>query len=135
MKKIYFIWIPILILSIGFHSCTQEDDILGDGDARDAFIGEWSVTDACNKQTYRSVISIDENNSSHVRISNFANLGKSAEAIIAGSSIYIESQEIGNGYTVSGNGRINGEIISWTSHSFETDGSFTDCTATYSIIK
>lgn len=135
MKRVYITLISIILFGLNFQSCTKEDDILDDGEARDAFIGEWSVKDACGKQTYRSTISADEENTSRVVISNYANLGISANAVIAGSSIYIESQEIENEYRVSGNGRLHGEIITWTSHNFETTGNLNECTATYTLIE
>lgn len=135
MKRIYFILVSIIILGISFQSCTKEDDLLNDGDARDVFVGEWSVTDNCNKQTFRSTVSLDANNTTQVIITNYANLGKSAEAVVAGNSIYIESQDIGNGYTATGNGRLNGDIISWSNHNFETTGNSTVCSATYARVK
>jgi hypothetical protein len=135
MKKVYLLLFASLVLGLSLYSCTKEDDLLNDGDARDAFLGEWSVSDACSKQTYRSHISLDPDNTSQVTVSNYANLGKRAQAVIAGNSIYIESQDIGNGYTVSGNGRLTGERIAWTSHNFESSGEASDCTATYSQLK
>jgi len=135
MKKIFLMLFSLIVIGFAFQSCTKEDDMLNDGDARDSFVGEWSVNDACSKQTYRSSISLDTDNSAQVIISNYANLGKTAKAVIAGNSIYIENQDIGNGYTANGNGRINGEIISWTSHNYETQGDAYDCTATYSLVK
>lgn len=135
MKKVYLFLLVYIAIGLSFHSCTKEDNLLDDGDARDTFVGEWSVTDACSKQIYRSSITFDPSNSSQVTISNYANLGQSAQAVIAGNSIYIESQDIGNGYTASGNGRLTGEIISWTSHNFDTSGDATECTATYAQVK
>lgn len=132
MKKL------IIILGILFSgltiwtSCTQENDILGDGDSRDNFVGEWVVNDVCFKQTYRSNITLDPNNSAQVFISNFANLGYSASAIIAGTSIYVENQEVGGGYSVNGNGKITGSIIAWTSFNYENSSNVYNCTATFS---
>ena len=136
MKKAYLIVFSIIIIGIGFQSCSKDDDLFGDGDMRDQFIGEWSVTDVCSKQSYRSIIRYASDNSSEVIINNFANLLLPAKAVIAGNSIVVERQEIGNGYTVSGYGKmsLNGEVISWTSHNFETSGESTECTATYNVI-
>lgn len=131
--------IVLLLLAMGIlaisNSCTKEEDTITDVDPREAFVGDWSVTDACSRQTYRSAISLDTENSSQVLINNYANLGRSAEAVVAGSSIIIGSQEIGNGFTASGSGRKNGEIISWTDHNFETSGNITECTATYTRVE
>jgi len=135
MKKVYLFLFAFILIGLSFHSCTKEDDLLNDGDTRDAFVGEWSASDVCSKQIYRSSITLDPSNSSQVTIVNYANLGRSAQAVIAGNSIYIESQDIGNGYTASGNGRLTGEIIIWTSHNFETSGDATECSATYTQVK
>lgn len=137
MNRVSLVLISIILIGIGFQSCTKEDDLFDDGDARDIFLGSWSVNDECTKQSYRSNISYDPSNSAQVLISNYANLNQTAKAVIAGNSIVIESQDIGNDYTVSGYGKLslNGEIINWTSHNFETTGDLTECTATYTKVK
>lgn len=137
MKRVYLILISFALIGTGFQSCSKDDDLFDDGDARDIFLGSWSVVDECTKQSYRSTISYDPSNSAQVLISNYANLNKAAKAVVAGNSIVIESQDIGNGYTVSGYGKLslNGEIINWTSHNFETTGDLTECTATYTKTK
>ena len=132
MKKILLV-LGIIGGSILFmESCTKEDGILNDGESRDVFIGSWTATDECSKQTYGVDIEADEENSSQVLVMNFANLGKTATAVIAGNSIYIESQDVGSGYTVNGNGKLNGAIISWTNYTYETDAELIECSATYS---
>jgi len=135
MKKVYLILFSILVIGLANPSCTKEDDILDDGNARDSFVGEWAVNDACSKQSYRSAISLDNENSTQVIISNYANLGQSATAVIAGNSIYIQNQNIGDGHSANGNGRLNGEVISWSSHNYETEGNYYNCSATYSLVK
>jgi len=132
MKKILLI-IGILVSSaLLLQSCTKEEDPSDEENTRTLFVGNWTVTDQCSKQTYSVNISFDDDNSSQVIISNYANLGKSAKAVVAGSNIQVESQNIGNGYSVSGSGQLNGEIISWSSYNFETDSDLTECTATFS---
>jgi len=131
MKKIMVILGIIISSAILWQSCTKDDSIIGDADARDAFIGNWSVTDVCSKQTYGVNITANPNNSAEVIIENFANLGNSATALIAGNSIYVESQEIGNGYTVNGNGKLTGELIAWSAYNFESEGESNECTATF----
>lgn len=137
MKKAYLILLSLFMIGIGFHSCTKEDNLLADGDARDMFIGDWGVSDDCSKQSYRSTITYDPENLDQVQISNFANLNETVKAVVADLSIIIESQELKNGYTVSGYGTLslNGKVITWTSHHFETDGEINKCTATYSLIE
>jgi hypothetical protein len=132
MKKIFLIIGFLVSSALLWQSCTKEGDPTDEGDTREAFIGNWAVNDQCSKQTYGVSISLDGGNSSQVIIANYANLGNSAKAIVAGSNIQVESQDIGNGYSVSGNGTLNGEIISWSSYNFETDSDQTECTATFS---
>lgn len=114
-----------------FQSCTKDNDLLDDGDVREEYSGDWTANDQCAKQTYGVSIILDEDNSTQVIISNFANLGYPAEAVIAGNSIYVESQEVGGGYTVSGNGKLTGSIITWTSYRFESEGDSADCICTF----
>lgn len=114
-----------------FQSCTKENDLLDDGDIREEFTGDWTAIDNCSKQTYGINITIDDDNSSQVIINNYANLGYSAEAVIAGNSIYVGNQEIGGGYSISGNGKLTGSIISWSSYNFVTEGDANQCICTY----
>lgn len=131
MKKAIFIFSLVIATIWLFQSCTKENDLLDDGDIREEFVGSWTAMDECSKQIYGVVISIDDDHSSQVIIANFANLGYPAAAVIAGNSIYIENQEIGGGYSVSGNGKLTGAIIAWSSYSFMTSGELTTCTCTY----
>lgn len=132
MKKIAFIFSFVFASIIVFHSCTKENDLLNDGDARESFVGSWGANDHCSKQAYGVNISLDADNSSQVLISNFANTGHTAIGVVAGGSIYVESQDIGGGYTVNGNGILTGEIISWTTYNFETAGDLYECTCIFS---
>ncbi|NOR86616.1 MAG: hypothetical protein GQ527_03310 [Bacteroidales bacterium] len=132
MKKLITILGILFSSSLLWQSCTAEDDLLDDGDIRESYVGEWVVNDQCSKQTYRVELSIDGNNSSQVIIENYANLGLDAKAVIGGTSIYVESQDIGNGYTVNGNGKLTGTIISWTTYNYQTSAELVECTATFS---
>jgi len=132
MKKVILI-IGILVGSACFwQSCTKDDSILIDGDSRESFVSAWTAVDQCSKQTYGVDIKIDESNSTQVIIVNFANLGRPATGIIAGNNIYVEKQNIGNGYSAEGNGKLNGSVITWLSYNYETESELVECTATYS---
>jgi hypothetical protein len=121
-----------LILIIAIPSCTPEDDIYPDTDSREDFIGEWTVSDACSKQTYRSTISLDSENSSQVLIENFANLNITVNAVVAGNSIYLsDEQTLQSIYLVSGNGILSKNLITWEKHNYETTGDAFSCTAIY----
>lgn len=132
MKKLILIFGLLVGSALLWQSCTKEDSILDDGDSKDSFVGTWNVNDQCSKQTYGVDIKSDEGNSTQVIIVNFANLGKSATAVIAGNNIYVENQEVGSGYSVSGNGKLTGSIISWSSYNYETEAELVECTAIFS---
>ena len=132
MKKIIIILGIFVGSALLWQSCTKEDSILVDGDSRESFIGTWTANDGCSKIGYGVDIKLDEDNSTQVIIVNFARLGKSATAVIAGNNIYVENQEVGSGYRVRGNGKLNGSIITWSTYSYEDDAEVHECTATYS---
>jgi len=131
MKKI----ILILAVTIGsafvWQSCTKDGDLIGGGDTRESYIGVWSVSDQCSKQTYAVDIKEDEQNTTQVIIVNFANYGKPVTAVVADNTIYVGKQDIGNDTFVSGNGKLNGAMISWSSYNIETEGDLEECTATF----
>lgn len=130
MKRIIILSLLLSIVFV-FHSCSKENDLLNDGDNRESFVGEWAANDFCSKQAYGVSISIDLDNSSQVIISNFANTGHPAAGVVAGGSIYVEHQDIGGGYQINGNGILTGEIISWTTYNFETEGNVSECICTF----
>lgn len=130
MKKLIIIFTILLSGSLIWQSCSKDGDLLGGGDSRESFVGNWSVTDVCSKQTYGIDITLNDDNSAEVNIMNFANLGRSVNAIVAGSSISVAKQSAGE-YTVSGQGKLNGSIISWSSYDFETESEVIKCTAVF----
>jgi len=130
MKKLVVIFAILFGGALLWQSCTKDGDLLGGGDSRDSFIGNWAVTDECSKQTYGVDIKLDDNNSTEVIIQNFANLGRPVSAIIAGTSITVGSQTVGD-YKVSGQGKLNGSVISWSSYNFESESDATECTAVF----
>lgn len=86
-------------------------------EARAAFIGAFSVTDACNVGTFNYQISIasNSNNVVGISISNLGDLNLTATATVNDNSITISEQTV-NGYTISGSGSlVNEELtISYT---------------------
>lgn len=131
MKKIVVIFALLISSSLVWQSCSKDGDLFGDGNSRDSFVGNWSVTDQCSKQTYGVDIKLNDNNSSEVIIVNFANTGKPANAVVAGTSITVEKQDVGGGYTVNGHGKINGSTITWSTYNFETEANLFECTANF----
>jgi len=131
MKSIVLIIALLVGSSLVWQSCSKEGDLFGEEDSRDSFVGTWSVNDQCAKQSYGVDIKLSDNNSSEVIIMNFANVGKPANAIVAGTSITVAKQDVGGGYTVNGNGKINGSTIVWSTYNFETEANEFECTATF----
>ena len=129
MKKLIIIFALLLSGSLIWQSCSKDSDLLG-GDSRESFVGKWTVTDQCTKQTYGVDIKLNENNSTEVIIVNFVNLGKAVNAIVAGSTITVENQSDGE-YTVSGQGKLNGSVISWSSYDFDSESETIKCTAVF----
>ena len=130
MKKIIIIFALFLSGSLIWQSCSKDSDLLSGGDLRESFVGNWSVTDQCSKQTYGVDITLNENNSTEVIIMNFANLGKAVNAIVGGSNITVAKQSTGE-YTVSGQGKLNGSVISWSTYDFESEAEATKCSAVF----
>jgi hypothetical protein len=118
-----------------FASC-EESDLFTD-DPRDAFIGDWSVTEENTlKSTDHYNVSISNSNSdtTAVLIRNFYAISYdvSVEATVSGSRITIPSQTV-SGFTIQGYGSMpfNGKTISW-SYTVDYNNGFTDSvTATY----
>jgi hypothetical protein len=99
------LFVILVTLSFSLASCELDDGIeFPDNDYRDKFLGRWIVSDNELKINYEVTISYDPNNSSMVRISNFAGSGDAARALAVGSSLVIEQQTIGQNWSVSGTG-------------------------------
>ncbi len=125
----------LLLLFLGACETTEEDDISFFPDARDKFIGSWSVNNEdCGKAKYLVGIRKDLSNSAQVLIDNFG-FSQSAvpdTAIIAGSSIVLYKQVNSEGWIVQGSGSYNEskELINWQ-YTLLISGFQESCTATY----
>jgi len=134
--KTRFILILLALLALQFNSCLTEDDDPVYEDPEDQFIGVWKVNETCNRMTYDVEITDDPEHYSQVLIYNFGNPGPGYDpvvGIVAGSSIYVESQTIAEGWTVSGEGMItksNPPVISWEYTLIIPPNEY-NCTATY----
>lgn len=114
---------------LGFGSCALDDeiDIPGGGlDDRAKFLGSWSVSDNAQKLNYEVTIDRDNSNSAMVVLRNFAGSGSSAAGLVVGSSIIIESQRIGQGWQVNGNGSYKSEKRLSFTYSIEIGGTVED---------
>jgi hypothetical protein len=112
-----------------------EEDIVNPVDSRAKFLGSWKVNEDCSRGNYTVYISADPGNSTQVLIENFGSPGPGydpAVALVVSNTIKVSSQNIGEGWTVSGQGtyQTNG-TIQWT-YSIIINGHKEECTATYS---
>ncbi len=109
----------LIIAALAFTSCDEALDLLSD-DPRDAFVGDWSVTENSARKTlpvyYEVSISKSASDSTLVRISNFYDIGhnQSVDAEVTGGTITIGSQTR-DGFTFQGSGNIafNDKTIDW----------------------
>jgi hypothetical protein len=87
------------------------------GDARDTYVGNWSVSETELKLNYEVSIEIDTSSSTKVFIYNFANSGTAdpAVAVVSGNTITLVSdQVIGDGWIINGGGALAGSSkITW----------------------
>lgn len=77
-----------------------------------AFVGDYSVTDACDSGVFDYEISIAANgdNIFEVTVSNIGDFNFTVDALAEGNSLSIEEQTV-NGYTVAGSGTLtNGTL-------------------------
>ncbi len=134
MKIKSIISLAVLLLMIA--GCmTDQTTNPNSSDPRDKFLGDWKVTETCSRMNYNVNISYDPQNSAQVLITNFGNPGSGyspAVALVTGNTIYVSSQTIGSGWSVSGSGTMNDSgKINW-SYDLVINGSGQSCTATYS---
>lgn len=133
-SKISVFSLLMVVLILG--ACDTNDDSNPSPvpDARDKFVGEWSVNnEVCGKSKYLVNISKDPSNSSQVLIHNFAfsNAGEADTAIVAGSSVVVYQQINIEGWQIQGSGQYKtDETIEWT-YSLLISGSLENCSCTY----
>lgn len=124
MKTIFRFFIFFTVLS-GFllTGCDPlAEDPSGD-DLRDPFIGVWQFvesTKSTEAQSYIVTISKDPGNSSQVILENFGNPGTAAVSVtglVTSNQVVISSQNLDNGWTIEGTGKITNvakTAMSWT---------------------
>lgn len=98
-------------------ACLPPDDNVNPDDPVTKFLGEWNVNESCRRLNYTVEIEADPGNSAQVLIYNFGNPGPGydpAVGLVVTSSVYVSSQTIGEGWTVSGKGTYQADgTISW----------------------
>jgi hypothetical protein len=134
MKTSNYLLLPLFFFFVLISSCDLGDDPLDPGDPRDKFLGEWKVNESCQRGNYMSNIKADPGNSAQVLIENFGNPGPGyddAVGLVSTNYIYVSSQTIGEGWTVSGKGTYQTDgSISWD-YTLIIGASQLDCTALY----
>ncbi len=103
-----------LLLIASLAACVPEDNI-DTGDPRDNFTGTWRfsetpVAKSPDGISFTVTISYDPNNSAQVLLRNFAQIGGqfSPYGIVTNNRITIPSQEVGQGFMISGSGTLSG---------------------------
>ena len=96
--------LAVFLISITIFSCTETNDDAGD-DIQN-FVGTWNVSDQSARINYQVEIIPNPSNSAEVLLNNFADLGSSASGLVVGSSIIIDNQSLGSGYSTSGSGTL-----------------------------
>jgi hypothetical protein len=131
-------WIILIMLSLlvsFIPACLPTDENVNPDDPVAKFLGDWKVNESCRRQNYNAEIQADPGNSAQVLIYNFGNPGPGydpAVGLVVTNSLYVTSQTIGEGWTVSGKGtyQVDG-TISWD-YTLIIGASTFDCNATFS---
>jgi hypothetical protein len=124
-----------LMIAFSFTACTAlEGDDPGVENARDKFLGTWTVDESCVRLDYEVVILPDENSESKVLLENFAFTGPGYEpayGFVNESVIDLPQQIIGDNWSVSGTGTYMSDgTITW-SYYIEIGSNGSNCEADY----
>jgi len=116
-------------------ACLPTDENVNPDDPVTKFLGEWKVNESCSRMNYNVEIQADPGNSAQVLIYNFGNPGLGydpAVGLVVTNSVYVSSQTIGEGWTVSGKGtyQVDGTIL-WD-YTLIVGASTLDCSAQFS---
>jgi hypothetical protein len=141
LKKLRFAGI-LLILGMLTYSC---EDLLGPdtGDGRDNLVDTWKVTEVSSPLkselgAYWVEIEKHPDKQNAVMIYFFHGLGDDvyAEAILSGTTLTLELQELTGGWTVQGSGEIkkNWNEINWSYTADDGSGMIDQVTAVYTRI-
>ena len=124
----------ISLLALHMPACLPVDEDVNPDDPVAKFLGAWKVNESCRRMNYNVDIQQDPGNTTQVLVYNFGNPGPGydpAVGLVVSNSIYISSQTIGEGWTVSGKGTYqSGGTISWD-YALIIPPTEYDCTATF----
>lgn len=125
----------IALLALQMPACLPDEDV--NGDPLEKFLGQWKVTETCNRMNYNVEIVNDPSASDQVLIYNFANPGTGYDPVVGvvnGNSISVDNQTTGEGWTITnGNGYYNSttDKIEWD-YTLTIPPNVYNCSATYS---
>lgn len=133
LRKSGIIIILILTLAAFYQGCTiGEEDVVNPTDPRSKFLGTWKVNEDCSRANYTILITADPGNSTQVFIENFGNPGAGydpAVGLVVSNTLLVSTQNIGEGWTVSGEGKYQANgTMNWT-YSLIISGNKMDCSA------
>ena len=118
-----------------FSTCLPVDEDVDPADPIAKFLGVWNVNETCNRMNYNVEIVTDPGNSAQVLIYNFGNPGAGydpAVGLVVTNTIYVSSQNIGEGWMVDGEGTyLSNGTIAWNYDLTIPPNNYT-CSATYS---
>ena len=131
--RVFLITIGMLVLFMP--ACLPTDEDVNPDDPVAKFLGDWKVNESCKRLNYNVEIQVDPENSAQVLIYNFGNPGPGydpAVGLVVTNSVYVSSQTIGEGWTVSGKGTYLADgTISWD-YTLIIGASELDCDALFS---
>lgn len=133
--KTRFLLKLIAVLVLMIPACLPTDEDVNPDDPVSKFLGAWKVNESCRRLNYDVEIQADPGNTAQVLIYNFGNPGPGydpAVGLVVTNSVYVSSQTIGEGWTVSGKGTWQTDgTISWD-YTLIIGPSTLDCGATFS---
>ncbi len=100
-KGFLFILFTTLLTTI-FSSCADTSEEVNDDISK--YLGTWNVSDQPARINYSVTIIENPSNSTEILMNNFADLGGSNVALVIGDLLVIDSQILGQNYTISGTG-------------------------------
>jgi hypothetical protein len=115
--KTRIIIIAVGLLVLVMPACLPTNENVNPDDPVTKFLGDWKVNESCRRQNYSVEIRADAGNTAQVLIYNYGNPGPGydpAVGLVVTNSVYVSSQTIGEGWTVSGKGTYQTDgTISW----------------------
>lgn len=103
-RKIIGILAVTFLIAIASSCEVDPDTPSGQADDVAKFLGSWSVSDQPARINYYVTIERDPVYDNQVYLQNFADAGDKAVGLVVDNKIILDKQNIGNGYSASGEG-------------------------------